>query len=186
MKRPIIAKGWFLTGALALAGAIALVGFFTLTAGTRTVQAAHEDAGGAIGVAGQQIFAAGGHVTVELHRGSAAFTNEFKLFRPHGVVISLGTNKDPVGTKFTICCDLQQGEELIFGIFVRNTGRTYKTGPASRNPDGLLHARVACVVPEPPHAELHVGFEDLFGGGDNDFNDAKLILTGGVKCGNNG
>jgi hypothetical protein len=52
-------------------------------------------------------------------------------------------------------------------------------GPGARNGDGLAHAIV-------DYAEgttsdfATLGFEDLFGGGDRDYNDANFQLEGGI------
>ncbi len=62
------------------------------------------------------------------------------------------------------------GTELMFRLFVHNTGYHYFTGPGTRNPDGKPHARVQeNWLP----LETLVSFEDLFGtpeapGGYND------------------
>lgn len=52
------------------------------------------------------------------------------------------------------------GTELIFRLFVQNTGYNYYTGPAARNPDGKPHARVQGGWQ--PNESL-VSFEDLYG-----------------------
>ena len=58
--------------------------------------------------------------------------------------------------------------ELVLGIRVEDTGNVFKTGDGSRNPDGLVHARVSGAT---------VSFEDFWDGGDEDFNDAVLLVT---------
>lgn len=68
------------------------------------------------------------------------------------------------------------GTELIFRLFVNNTGYNYYTGPASRNPDGMAHARVqGNWLPN----ESLVSFEDLFGTpeGVNGYNDLSFSFT---------
>lgn len=70
------------------------------------------------------------------------------------------------------------GTVLTFRLHVRNTGDDFFTGDASTNPDGIAHARATTVYD--PSLDLPVtmvGFEDLTGGGDRDFNDFMFRLT---------
>jgi hypothetical protein len=66
------------------------------------------------------------------------------------------------------------GEELLFGIYV--DGRTYKLGPGDRNPDGLAHGKVV----NSGERQYDVGFEDLFNGGDRDYDDNVFRFSGGL------
>ncbi len=65
------------------------------------------------------------------------------------------------------------GTELIFRLHVNNTGYDYYSGPGSRNPDGLPHARVQ--NDWEPNTTL-VSFEDLFNTpeGINGYNDLSF------------
>jgi hypothetical protein len=71
------------------------------------------------------------------------------------------------------------GTELVFHLHVLTTGDDFFTGPASRNPDGAVHAQGSLWAGTPgiPTAGVLVGFEDLFGGGDADFNDFQFVVT---------
>jgi hypothetical protein len=80
------------------------------------------------------------------------------------------------------------GTELIFGLFVQNTGDTFYTGPAALNPDQVPHALVITdplvdipgflpFLPTWGPGETIVGFEDLFGGGDQDYDDLIYSFT---------
>jgi len=52
-------------------------------------------------------------------------------------------------------------------------------GPGSRNLDGIAHVSVDYA--EGSSSDLAtLGFEDLFGGGDFDYNDAMFKLEGGI------
>lgn len=80
----------------------------------------------------------------------------------------------PVGTTINLG-NFTAGTELIFYIYVRNTGHHFYTGLASRNADGLAHA-----VVDGDYAggtATYVGFEDLFGGGDRDYDDLMFAFT---------
>jgi hypothetical protein len=82
------------------------------------------------------------------------------------------------------------GTELIFGLAVDSTGdlsvdNTYYTGSGALNPDQIPHAQLytdplvdigpailAATLPTwAPGDGIIVGFEDIFGGGDFDYND---------------
>jgi hypothetical protein len=58
-----------------------------------------------------------------------------------------------------------------------NGGRYAYSAPASRNPDQLDHV-VSFVLPDSPY--LIIGFEDIFGGGDKDFNDVVFAVDIGA------
>ena len=68
------------------------------------------------------------------------------------------------------------GTELIFRLHVNNTGNDFFSGAASRNPDGLAHARVQA---EWQPGESLVSFEDLFGTpeGASGYNDLSFSFT---------
>jgi hypothetical protein len=67
------------------------------------------------------------------------------------------------------------GQELIIGIRVVSDGnRQYFLGPGSRNPDGVIHGAIDTT------GGVVVSFEDWFGGGDLDYNDAIFGFTGDV------
>jgi len=133
-------------------------------------------------IVGQQIYYEGGNVTVTVLPYSAAYTSNLYLFSaPSPVFIANSSNVGHVvalGNLETLY-GIRPGDELIFGIRVLNTGNTFLMGPGGRNADGLAHASV-------DYAEgttsdfATLGFEDLLGGGDLDFNDAFFQLEGGI------
>jgi len=65
----------------------------------------------------------------------------------------------------------------MFKLDVRETGETFYSGPTERNSDGVAHASVMQLA----DGTLLIGFEDLTGGGDNDFNDVIIGLTGDLE-----
>ena len=74
--------------------------------------------------------------------------------------------------------DFEAGTILTFRLHVRNTGNDFFTGDASTNPDGVAHARATTVYDASLDLPVTtVGFEDLMGGGDRDFNDFMFRLT---------
>jgi hypothetical protein len=65
------------------------------------------------------------------------------------------------------------GTELIFALNNQNGG-IFFTGPANRNPDNVAHA---IVDDQFGPGQTFVRFEDLFGGGDLDYNDLEFTLS---------
>jgi hypothetical protein len=133
-------------------------------------------------VVGQQLFYEGGNVTVTVLPYEAAYTSNLYLFSSGGPVLI--ANSSQVGTVVNLgnlatLYGIHAGDELIFGIFVLNTGNTFVMGPGSRNLDGIEHTSVD--YSEGSSSDLAtLGFEDLFGGGDRDYNDAMFRLEGGI------
>ena len=67
--------------------------------------------------------------------------------------------------------------ELMFGILVNNTGDHFYQGPGSRNADGVEHIAITYEG----GCSWLIGFEDLWGGGDRDFNDVVLRVQGMLR-----
>jgi hypothetical protein len=113
-------------------------------------------------------------VKIEYCGGSAGFTSDLFLAPDTTTVIATG-QVTPNGTIVDLGVHAQ-GSELMFILHVQNTNQTYFMGPGSRNPDNLAHARVNSTFSDPLATEYVVGFEDILGGGDNDFNDFVFIV----------
>ncbi len=117
-----------------------------------------------------RLYATKRNVTVTVLPADAGYTSTLSLYSPKNVTI--GTNRD-VG-KVVDLGQFEVGTELVFGIYVQNTGNTFKTGDSLRNPDVIEHARAT-----PSGVNLvDVGFEDTLGGGDRDYNDNMYRFTG--------
>lgn len=63
------------------------------------------------------------------------------------------------------------GTKIQFGID-NGVGNFFKTGSASANSDQVEHARVSKIADG-----IQIGFEDLAGGGDRDYNDAIITVA---------
>lgn len=120
---------------------------------------------------GGQLYSLGGTVTVEILPADANDTSELRLCSP-GPELLIATNRD-VGRVVTIG-PFPGGTELVFCIVNLNHGWKFFMGPASRNPDGIEHAIVDLTGP----GVAIVGFEDVLGGFDRDFNDNVFRFTG--------
>lgn len=120
---------------------------------------------------GGKIFATGGPVEVEVLPASAGITSELWLLDPREQRIA--TNRD-IGGVYQLG-SIPAGTELVFGIRYGST--EFRMGPASRNPDNIEHA----VTSLKASGAIDVGFEDLFGGGDRDYDDNLFEFRGGVS-----
>jgi hypothetical protein len=120
------------------------------------------------GTLGAELFSTGGNLTVEILPSSAGYTNELHL-SVSGTDHFIGTNRD-VGNVFNLA--LPAGDDLHFRIFVRDTGDTFHLA-GSANLDGMSHG----IVDYGEAGIADVGFEDLFGGGDRDFNDLVFRVS---------
>ena len=85
-------------------------------------------------------------------------------------------HEDGEPTTISLGSSFGAGEELIFSLYVKNTGNTFYTGDSSRNPDDLAHASAITSLVDGLYV-TKVGFEDLYGGGDKDYNDFMFSLT---------
>lgn len=137
-------------------------------------------------VLGGQLTYAGGTVTVTSQPVSSGYLSELGLYDSGFNRLLFLVNDEPAGVSVTFDPSLYghaPGDELIFGIRVVSDGnRQYFMGPASRNPDNFLHNFVDGPM---VHATLGlgymVGFEDLFGGGDQDYDDNVFFFRGGIR-----
>jgi hypothetical protein len=114
------------------------------------------------------------NVTVTFIGSDAGYTNIFRLDSPRYTILGNG-HSTPANTTWDIGRFLV-GQELIFADYVQDTSRTYYTGPPSRNPDSLYHAKVT----QETEIRFRAGFEDMFGGGDLDFNDIEFYVIGDI------
>jgi hypothetical protein len=124
-------------------------------------------------VDGGRLFAAQtGHVNVTFLGSDAGYT-DILIFDPTGQSRTLfNGHATPVGTTIDLG-SFTAGTELKFQLHVNNTGENFFTGPASANSDGVLHARASVNS----SAQAILGFEDLRGGGDRDYNDLQFRVT---------
>lgn len=122
---------------------------------------------------GDLVVASGGAVTAYFQGHTAGYTSHLYLERPGDDLIIFNNQSSAVGDSVALG-SFAAGTELKFYIVVQNTGDVFFTGPGTRNADGQAHAHV---VPEWRPGETFVGFEDLFGGGDQDYDDLKFSFT---------
>lgn len=146
-----------------------LVGIALLAAGAVPSQAM---AASVLG--GNAVVASDGNVIAKFISQAAGYDNELYLDSPSNSLGRIFHNHlnspgDTVDLGF-----FTAGTELIFRLYVVNTGQNFYTGPGSRNPDGIPHAIVDDSFAP---GETSVGFEDLYGGGDRDYDDTVFSFT---------
>jgi len=132
----------------------------------------------AVLIPGGKIYATGGNVTVTIHAPSAAYTSHINLYliSPDSTTYIANSQTD-VGNVINLG-PFDPGEELIFGIYVTNTGLTFKMGDADRNPDNVIHNLTEWLGPN--FARVH--FEDLHDSvSDHDFNDVVFDVCGAIS-----
>jgi len=121
-----------------------------------------------------------GNVTATYLGHTARISNDLYLDSPsNGLGLIFNNHATPIGTTFDLGT-FTAGTELLFRLYAHESGlgdltpRNYFTGAASRNPDGIAHATV-----DGQYAvnTSYVGFEDVFTGGDRDYDDLKFSFT---------
>ena len=108
-------------------------------------------------------------VKVTFNSASANWNDSFGICAP--IYQTLGYGKSVAsGTQYNLG-QIPAGEVVM--CIANPAGNLWKTGDISRNPDGAEHA----IVVSNGTNSWNVGFEDIWGGGDKDFNDIQLTVT---------
>jgi hypothetical protein len=122
-------------------------------------------------------------VIVDFAYSDAWYENVFKLSSPHSAALGKNTTLGvPPGTAFGTTWNLGKftpGQELIFSDTAN--GKTYYTGPASRNPDKMIHGAITLKNATGTYHKYLVTFEDSWNGGDKDYNDLEFYVNGNVS-----
>lgn len=145
----------------------ASIGFSLASLFAVTVAQAHPIADP--GTEGFSVTASGGEIFATYEGTTASYSNDLYL---NGVFI-FNNHSTPVGTTVSLG-SFAANTELIFELRVNNTGESYFTGPAARNPDGYAHARVQSDWSTP--GTTLVSFEDLYNG-PFEYNDLSFSFT---------
>ncbi|PKN82774.1 MAG: hypothetical protein CVU47_01710 [Chloroflexi bacterium HGW-Chloroflexi-9] len=115
-------------------------------------------------------------IAIKVMAFSAGYTSQIWLMGPDGPRY-LGVTNQNVNQQVTVGF-YAAGTTLDFGIKVQQTGYTFVTGTASANPDNLVHAQINAGSGSVLYV---VGFEDVYGGGDQDYNDVVFQVIG-IPC----
>ena len=120
---------------------------------------------------GDALVAGGGNIEIRFEGSDAGYDSLIsvnggsEMFPNHGTAV--GTTID-LGS-------FAAGTPLDIVLHVVSTGDYVHTGPGTGNVDGLAHANVIYNWGEP--GRTWVGFEDINGGGDLDYNDHQFSFT---------
>lgn len=125
---------------------------------------------------GRLLVTGNGYVTAEFLGSDAGYFNSLYLQRPGDSDLFVFDKQSPNGLQRGLG-QFASGTELILRLDVRNTGLSFFSGDADRNIDNLAHALATTVLDASGRFVTTVGFEDLRGGGDRDYNDFMLRLT---------
>ena len=115
---------------------------------------------------------ASGLIIVTYTGADSSYYDDLSVISPFAQFVATGMQTAP-GAQFEFG-PFPVGTEIVFGIHVQNTGDAFESGPAERNPDGVVHVATTYEG----GCAWRIGFEDLFGGGDRDYNDAQLTVRG--------
>lgn len=135
--------------------------------------AASLSANAAIEILGGKLYVADtGNVSVTFLGSDAGYTDVL-FFDPAGRNQQMfAGHSTPVGTSIDLG-SFTKGTLLTFRMHVTETGNDFYTGPESANFDGVLHAKASLDA----NKSAILGFEDLQGGGDRDYNDIEFRVT---------
>lgn len=111
-----------------------------------------------------------GEIILTFLSSEATFSSD--LFLQGATDSILNNHTATSGTQYSLG-NFEAGTTLNFGLLVNTIGATFFNGPASTNPDNVIHAAYSDEVGN----SITVGFEDLLGGGDLDYNDLVFSLT---------
>jgi hypothetical protein len=134
---------------------------------------------------GTSLYATGDEIWVRFVSYDAAYTNDLYFFAYVGQSTTtaqyLFTNKTAVpGSEVQVLGGYTANQEITFGIYVYDQARgryyTYYSGAPSNNPDGVQHVQLWKIADG--RYGIRVGFEDLYGGGDKDYNDLIFEVSG--------
>lgn len=140
---------------------------------------------------GDQLYFTGGEVTIEVIETSAGYHSLLALFLIDPLTqvsfdLSENHQTGDIATIDPMSLGYSAGDELIFGIRVFRGGShddpssfltIFLMGGAERNPDGTIYAAVGYLG----GGSFKIGFEDLWSGGDLDYNDNRFLFSGGVS-----
>jgi hypothetical protein len=130
---------------------------------------------------GASLYYTGGDVDLDLLYSGTAYGEVLQLRSAFSIVDvadgSVAGSHVTLSAKELADMGIGVGDELQFGIHVKNTGHDFVLGAGDRNADGLAHAYLRAS----PSSGIYAGFEDFYGGGDRDFNDTILRFTRGAS-----
>lgn len=123
-----------------------------------------------IPMASSLFVASTGEVVLTFLSKSAAYSDDLFL---EGSPTRILNNQTAISGQTFSLGSFQAGTELVFRLFVNNTGYSFYNGEAENNPDNKFHAGYKQLR----GGSIAVGFEDIFNGGDRDYNDMIFSIN---------
>ena len=120
---------------------------------------------------GDWLVASGGNVVIRFEGSDAGYDS---LISVNGGAQVFANHATAVGTTLDLGW-FAAGTALDIVLHVVNTGEAFHTGAGAGNSDGRAHANVIYDFAET--GRTFVGFEDIKGGGDRDYNDHQFSFT---------
>jgi hypothetical protein len=128
-------------------------------------------------VGGHILVAEDGYVTAQFVGSHAGYFNSLYLETPtDGSIFLFNKSSQHYGAPLVLGW-FEANTELTFRLAVRNTGYDFYTGSGDLNVDGFAHAMAITQLTGDGGYLTTVGFEDLYGGGDRDYDDFVFRLT---------
>ena len=124
-----------------------------------------------------ELVATGGDVIVYFAGQTAGYDSVLNLISPTTVGPFFPNHATAVGTSLNLGT-FNVGDVLRFRMDVVSTGDSFYSGPASGNADSMIHVGHAGWAADAtiPYNGVLVGFEDLYGGGDLDYDDNTFVF----------
>jgi hypothetical protein len=132
---------------------------------------------------GDNVYAGGGSISIVFEGSDAGYNSNLQLWI-NGVAVTpfiFPNHSTPVGTVYNVPGSFTAGTLLDIQLHVVESGNTWHTGPGAGNTDGIAHANVVYNYLGDV-GRTFVGFEDLAGGGDQDYNDHMFSFTNTVSA----
>lgn len=132
---------------------------------------------------GDNVYASGGSISIQFEGSDAGYNSTLELWI-NGLAVTpaiFPNHSTPVGTIYNVPGSFSAGTLLDIQLHVVNTGNTWHTGSGANNSDNIAHANVIYNY-QGQAGRTYVGFEDLAGGGDRDYNDHTFSFTNTVNA----
>jgi hypothetical protein len=119
--------------------------------------------------------ATGGDIDAYFYGSDAAYNETVGVVGGTGGVPNHGPS---FGQEFTLATNVQAGTAITLSNAVADINTTWYSNPAL-NVDGVNHLyATAFAASGGIPSGVYAAFEDLYGGGDLDYNDVQVVITG--------
>lgn len=123
---------------------------------------------------GASVFVQNTGTVIATFQGSDAGYDSELYLDLAGVGPIFANHSTSAGTTYNLG-NFTAGTELIFRLHVVSTGDDWYTGEAARNADNIAHADA--IDNWNMNGDTWIGFEDIYGGGDFDYNDHQFSFS---------